>query len=304
MHGNVGTAAWISCAGKPPWTLPDDQREDDERSLTYDWPPLEDELELLGHPRLRVVVTSPHPVAFLSARLCDVFPDGVSTLVSRGVLNLTHRESHADPRPLEAGVPTSIELELEATSWIFEPGHRVRLALAGSDWPNTWPPPRAGSLGIARASVELELPVLDGPPVAPPPMFQQPRPPSKDAEAPEVEQPPVVRSIEEDSVGRQTRVVTSYGYRYEGPYGARIEEHYDGLVGVANANPGRAWASARTRYAIEWPETTVRTEAHLRLRSTPVSYHVVVEVVASEDAPDGIGHVERRFERRIPRRLQ
>ena len=32
-----------------------------------------------------------HPVAFLSARLCDVFPDGASALVCRGVLNLTHR---------------------------------------------------------------------------------------------------------------------------------------------------------------------------------------------------------------------
>ena len=120
----------------------------------------------------------------------------------------------------------------------------------------------------------------------------------------EAEQPPVVRRIEQDPVGRHTRVVTSYGSRYEGPYDAKIEEQYDGLVGVADSNPGRAWASARARYAIAWPETTVRTEAHLRLRSTSTRYHVVVEVVASEDGPDGLGHVERRFERTIPRRLQ
>ena len=48
----------------------------------------------------------------------------------------------------------------------------------------------------------------------------------------------------------------------------------------------------------------MRTEAHLRLRSTRNRYHLVVEVVASEDGPDGIGHVERRFERIVPRRLQ
>ena len=250
VRGDVGTAAWISCAGKPPWTLPDDQRSDDARSLTYDWPPLDDELEILGHPRLRVTVTSPHPVAFLSARLCDVFPDGTSALVSRGVLNLTHRESHAAPKPLEPGAPTPVELELELTSWIFEPGHRLRLALAGSDWPNTWPPPQAGSLQVARPSVELELPVLDGPPVAAPPVFQPPRPASADDDASDAEQPPVVRRIEQDPVGRQTRVVTSYGYRYEGPYDAKIEEQYEGLVGVADGNPGRAWASARARYAI------------------------------------------------------
>jgi hypothetical protein len=113
-----------------------------------------------------------------------------------------------------------------------------------------------------------------------------------------------VRRVERDGVGRQTRVVTGYGSRYTGPHGATIEEQYDGLVGVARGQPGRAWASARSRYSIAWPEATVTTEAHLRLRSTSSRYHVVVEVIASEDAPDGIGHVERRFERTIPRRLQ
>ncbi len=303
VQGDVGTAAWISCAGKPPWTLPEDQRQDDERSLAYDWP-LDDELEILGHPQLRVTVTSPHPVAFLSARVCDVFPDGTSALVSRGVLNLTHRSGHTEPRPLEIGVPTMIELELEATSWIFEPGHRLRLALAGSDWPNTWPPPHGGTLGIERATVALELPVLDGPPTEQPPRFRPPPPPADDRDDEEsVVQPPIVRRIERDAVGRQTRVETSYGSRYTGPYGARIAELYEGAVGVTE-RPGRAWASARARYEIAWPETTVTTEAHLRVRSTSTTYAVLVEVIASEDAPDGIGHVERRFERTIPRKLQ
>ena len=303
VRGDVGTAAWISCAGKPPWTLPEDQREDDERSLTYDWP-LEGELEILGYPRVRLTVTSPHPVAFLSARLCDVFPDGTSALVSRGVLNLTHREGHEQPRPLEVGIPTAVELELEATSWIFEEGHRLRLALAGSDWPNTWPPPHAGTLGVERASVELELPVLDGPPVVPPPVFHSPAARDDADHGSEEQQPPVIRRIEHDSVGRRTRVVTSYGSNYPGPHDARIAESYDGVVGVSDENPGRAWASARTTYEIAWPETTVSAEAHLRFRSTSSAYQVLVEVVASEDGPDGIGHVERRFERTIPRKLQ
>ncbi len=304
VRGDVGTTAWISCAGKPPWTLPDDQRDDDARSLTYDWAPLDDELEILGHSRLRLTVTSPDPVAFLSVRLCDVFPDGTSALVTRGVLNLTHRGGHTAPEPLEPGVPTPVEIELELTSWIFEPGHRVRLALAGSDWPNTWPPPQAGTLVVDRASVELELPVLDGPSPAPPPDFKAPRRATLADDDSGGDQPPLVRRIEQDTVGRQTRITTSYGSRYDGPHEAKIEETYDGLVGVSAGNPGRAWASARTRYTIEWPEAAVTTEAHLRFRSTATAYHVVVEVIASEDAPEGIGHVERRFERTIPRRLQ
>ena len=231
VRGDVGTAAWISCAGKPPWTLPDDQREDDALSLTYDWP-LEEELELLGHPRLRLTITSPHPVAFLSARLCDVFPDGASALVSRGVLNLTHRESHSEPKPLEPGVPTAIELELEATSWIFEPGHRLRLALAGSDWPNTWPPPHAGGLDVERGLGGARAPRPRRARRSHRRRFFQPPPPSRDGRRADASSRRLVREIERDPVGRQTRVVTSYGSRYDGPNDAKIEESYDGLVGV------------------------------------------------------------------------
>ena len=270
VRGDVGTAAWISCAGKPPWTLPDDQREDDALSLTYDWP-LEEELELLGHPRLRLTVTSPHPVAFLSARLCDVFPDGASALVSRGVLNLTHRESHSQPKPLEAGVPTPIDLELEATSWIFEAGHRLRLALAGSDWPNTWPPPHGGALEVARDTVELELPVLDGPPVAAPPVFSPPPPPTKldepDDRAAADRTPDRARHRRPPDARRDELRVS-----LRRPATTRRSRRvYDGLVGVSEENPGRAWASARTRYSIEWPEASVTTEAHLSFRSTSSS---------------------------------
>jgi hypothetical protein len=301
VRGDVGTAAWISCAGKPPWTLPDDQRDDDALSLTFDWEPLEGELEVLGYPRVRLTVSSPEPVAFVSAKLCDVFPDGTSALVSRGILNLAHRDGHDDPRPLEPGVPTPVELELEATSWVFEPGNRVRLALAGADWPNTWPPPHGGMLEVGRSTVELELPVLEGDSGAPPPVFLPPRP--KEDE-PDEEQPPVVRRVERHPERSETRVVTGYGSKYSSDFAARVTERYDGEVGVSTRDPGDAWARAITRYRIEWPEATVSTEARLDLRSDADAYHVVVDVVAEEEGDGGVGRIERRFERTIPRRLQ
>jgi hypothetical protein len=301
--GDVGVAAWISCAGKPPWGLPEDQRQDDARSLAYDWGLLDDELDVLGHPRVRLTVTSPYPVAFVSARLCDVFPDGTSALVSRGVLNLTHRFGHEVPVPLEPGVPTTVEVELEATSWIFEHGHRLRLALAGVDWPNTWPPPQGGTLEVDRSSVELELPVLDGRLTAPAPRFAPP-PPKDPAGAEEAteEQLRVVRRVEREP--EQTRIVTSYGFVYRSSFDARIEERYDGEVGVSTTDPGDAWAQATSRYKIAWPEAVVATEARIAIRSDASTYYVAVDVVAEEEGDGGIGRIARRFERAIPRRLQ
>ena len=141
-----------------PWGQPDDQRPDELHSLTYTWAPFEREFEILGHARVRVRIASSEPVAYLSAKLCDVFPDGTSSLVARNVLNLTHRDSREQPSPMPVGELVDVELEIEATSWTFEPGHALRLDLAGTDWPNTWSPPRPVTLTIDRAATTLELP--------------------------------------------------------------------------------------------------------------------------------------------------
>ena len=307
IRGDVGTSAWISCAGRLPWGQPSDQREDDALSLGYEWA-LEDELEILGHPVLSATITSTVPVAFLSAKLCDVFPDGSSALVSRGVLNLTHRNSSTSPEPLEAGKPTDVTVELDATSWVFEAGHRVRLSLAGADWPNVWPPPQTGTLTIDRSAIELSLPVVEGPPaIADPPAFQPSPGKETHGPAPTGEQPPLVWSIEHDVLGRERRAVVSHGSSYDGGAGARIEERYEGAVGVSETDPGAAWARAQSRYLIRWPEADCATEATLDFRSDADAYHVVVEVVAeelTEDEATGLGRRERRFERTIPRRLQ
>jgi hypothetical protein len=302
VRGDTGVRAWNSCAGRLPWGLPDDQRTDDALSLTYDWDPLSADLEIMGYPTLRLTVTSPVPVPYLSARLCDVFPDGVSALVTRGVLVLTHRESHAHPTPFPVGVPTPIEIELEATSWTLETGHRLRLALAGADWPNVWPPPAGGLLVVDRASVALTLPVLEGPQVLSAPTL--PSPPAEDAQLHgSVKAEPITWRLEHDVLGGETRAVTAYGSAYDGLFGASCEERYDGTVGVSTADPALAWAKGRAAYRVTWPEADVQTEALLDMRSDAQSYHVTVELVAEELAGAGIGRFERRWERTIPRRL-
>jgi uncharacterized protein len=307
IRGDIGTSAWISCAGRLPWGQPGDQRADDALSLVYDWP-LEDELEILGHPSLAATITTSVPVAHLAAKLCDVFPDGTSALVSRGVLNLTHRRSSSDPEPLEPGVPTHVTVELDATSWVFEAGHRVRLALAGADWPNVWPPPAAGTLTLDRSALELSLPVIEGPPaIADPPAFTPSPGKETHGPAPTGEQPPLVWTIENDVLGRERRAVVSHGSSYDGEAGARIDERYEGAVGVSVTDPGAAWARATSRYVIRWPEADCATEATLELRSDAEAYRVVVDVVAeelSDDEATGIGRRQRHFERTIPRRLQ
>ncbi len=61
--------------------------------------PLEEAVEILGNPRVSLLVTSDRPGASVVVRLCDVAPAGESLLVTRDLLNLTHRDG---PRPRRA----------------------------------------------------------------------------------------------------------------------------------------------------------------------------------------------------------
>ncbi len=289
VEGDLGTSAWISCAARLPWGQPLDQREDDARSLVYEWGPFDSELEILGHARLDATISASAPVAYLSAKLCDVFPDGTSALVARGFLNLTHRDGSTDPEPLEPGLDTPVMLELEATSWVFEAGHRVRLSLAGADWPNIWPPPAKSTLTVKGAT--LSLPVVEGePPIAETPSFTPPPPDKSEPES------PAVWRIERDVLARETRAVIAHGSEYDAEHGARVEEQYEGAVGVSTVDPATAWARATARFRVRWPEADVTAEAKLDFRSDAAAYHVTVDVTA--------GDMERRFDRVIPRDLQ
>ncbi|MEA2365231.1 MAG: uncharacterized protein QOI32_743 [Thermoleophilaceae bacterium] len=138
-----------------------DQRAEDGRSLCFNSAPLEERIELLGNVRVELLLDSDRPVAQIAARLCDVAPDGSSLLVTRGVLNLTHRDSHEHPEPLEPGQPARVTVELDGIAQAIPAGHRLRLALSPAYWPWLWPAPEPVTLGIHSADSSLVLPVRE-----------------------------------------------------------------------------------------------------------------------------------------------
>jgi len=137
----------------------DDQRCDDARSLVFDSPPLEDRLEILGAPVLTVDLACDSPQATLTARLCDVHPDGASLRVTYGVLDLTHREGHEFPAQLEPGRRYAVRIQLNDIAFAFPPGHRIRVALSTAYWPMIWPSPTRATLSVFTGSSSIALPV-------------------------------------------------------------------------------------------------------------------------------------------------
>jgi predicted acyl esterase len=93
----TGLRAGEWCAFGAEGEMPLDQRADDGRSLAFDSEPLPARMEILGAPVVELDLAVDEPSALLAVRLNDVQPDGTSTLVTYGLLNLTHRESHDQP---------------------------------------------------------------------------------------------------------------------------------------------------------------------------------------------------------------
>lgn len=142
--------------------LPPDQRAEDGRSVAVDFAPLTARLEILGNPAVRLRVAADGPQANIIARLCDVAPDGSSTLVTRGVLNLNKRNGREcnDEVPVDEFI--DVAFDLVAMGYAFPPGHSIRLALSSAYWPWIWPHAQEPTLRVDLACSSLSLPVHTG----------------------------------------------------------------------------------------------------------------------------------------------
>ncbi len=158
---SVGLEAgkWCSYTATP--DLPGDQREEDGGSLIFSTPSLTEPLYIFGMPELALEVSSNKPQAMLAVRLSDVGPDGKSTRVSYGLLNLTHRDGDSHPDPLEPHRRYRVTIPLNGIAQQFPAGHQLRVSISTSYWPLAWLPPEPAKVRIYLAGCQLTLPVRE-----------------------------------------------------------------------------------------------------------------------------------------------
>ena len=156
---NTGTMSGHWCAYGLDPDLPGDQRAEAGGSLVFDTEPLSEDVVMLGAPALNLKLSSDSPVAMVAAVLSEIFPDGAATRVSYGLLNLTHRDSHENPTPLEPGRTYDARLQLNDCGHNFAAGNRIRIALSTVYWPTAWPGPNKATLTVITGKSTLGLPV-------------------------------------------------------------------------------------------------------------------------------------------------
>jgi uncharacterized protein len=271
---DVGTAAWIDCAGHLPWGQSGDQQLDDACSLTWDFDP--PDAPLVGHPVVRVRVAADQPQASLSVKLCDVFGDGTSALVSRGTLDLAYRDGvHGMPTPLARGTAYDVEVTLDACAYSWDPANRLRVSIAGADWPNTIAPPAPVVLTVLGGAVELPLLVGD---------FDSPVFEPGAADSSESTEG-VGWEIRNGVLARTTTALTRQVSDYSTPDGGHAREAYLGEVSVHRETFAQH-AHADTTFDLSWPGVNISVTSVMDVEIDAAGYAVVIETVATRDGAE------------------
>ena len=155
-----GLYAGVWCPFGSLGDLASDQQVEDGLSRCFTAAPVTERTHYLGFPEVTLTLSADQPLALVAIRLCDVAPDGASTLVSWGMLNLTHRKSHAQPTPLEPGKPYTVTVQLNAIGYTLPAGHCWRVAVAPTYWPHAWPSPQPVTLTLYPSeATKVVLPV-------------------------------------------------------------------------------------------------------------------------------------------------
>lgn len=158
-----------------------DRRRFDAARLAYTGEPLTRDVEITGHPVIQLNVTSTREDGAFFVYLEGVKPDGESYYLTEGQLRALHRKvwtespfralgpQHSflkrDAQPLIPGEPAIVTFTLHPISARVPAGHRLRVALAGSDSPNFASVPADGApphLKFHRgpAGCYIDLPII------------------------------------------------------------------------------------------------------------------------------------------------
>ena len=277
-----------------------DQRLEEGGSLVFDSPILSEPMEILGPPVAHLDLACDRPNGLVAVCLSEIMPDGAITRVSYGLLNLTHRDSHETPGPLEPGKRYSVRVQLNDIAHRFETGNRIRVAVSNAYWPIAWPSPEATTLTVYAGASGFELPVR------PPLESDQELAPFAE---PESAAPLEITTIEDGDtqwcieIDAQTGVLSvkravSDGFKHVDAFdwdfaGASVQTYTIHPDDPLSARGETHWTKSFARG--DWK---VSSETHIVMTSTREHYRLEAEMIAYEG--DEEIH-SQRWEREIER---
>ena len=113
--------------------------------LVYTTAPLARDVEVTGPVKAVLYAASSARDTDFTAKLVDVHPGGYAMNVAQGIQRARYRDSWERPALLEPGRVYEYTIDLWSTSNCFRRGHRIRLEIASSNFPQFDRNPNTGN---------------------------------------------------------------------------------------------------------------------------------------------------------------
>lgn len=127
-----------------PFALDRRYAEAREDVLVYSSAPLEHALEVTGVGYVVLYAATDAVDTDFAAVLAAVHPDGRSVPLAEGILRASYRDFARAPQPIQPGRVYEYRIELNATSNVFLPGHRLRIEVMSCHFPKYDRNPNSG----------------------------------------------------------------------------------------------------------------------------------------------------------------
>ena len=133
----VPTTGGNNCCGTPTLSGPRDQRPVERREdvLVYTSDYLEKPVTIAGPIKMVLHAETDAPDTDWMIKLVDVYPDGYAMPISEGVLRARFREGLDKMKLLSPGEVYEYHIEMTGTANVFQPGHRIRVDITSSNFP-------------------------------------------------------------------------------------------------------------------------------------------------------------------------
>ncbi|MDH3784505.1 MAG: CocE/NonD family hydrolase, partial [Acidobacteriota bacterium] len=114
-----------------------DQRGIEARAdvLVYTSSPLDESLDVTGFVRTRLFVSSDVKDTDFTVKLVDVHPDGTAYNIDDTILRTRYRNGYKNPEMMKRGQIYLLTPTAMSTSYEFKKGHRIRVEVASSKFP-------------------------------------------------------------------------------------------------------------------------------------------------------------------------
>ena len=133
----VMTLGGNNCCGTPTQAGPYDQRPLERREdvLVYSSDFLKSAVTIAGPVKMKLFAATDGPDTDWMIKLVDVYPDGRAMPISEGILRARFREGLDKIKLLTPNQVYEYDIELTGTANVFLPGHRIRVDITSSNFP-------------------------------------------------------------------------------------------------------------------------------------------------------------------------